>query len=158
MTRDPDCVFCEIVAGRAAADVVYDDARVIAFMDLNPATDGHVLVVPRSHVRGILELADDDAAAVMQAAARVARGINAALQPDGFSLFQSNEEAGGQDVFHLHLHVVPRWLDDPLVEPWGRQVATGDRHAIADRVRSAILVRERDLPPMHRDVDSRPAP
>jgi histidine triad (HIT) family protein len=132
------CLFCGIVAGTVAADVVAEHTGALAFMDANPAADGHVLVVPKTHVRTILDLGDDDAAAVMQLAATVARSIDAVCAPDGLSLFQSNEAAGGQDVFHLHVHVVPRYVGDAFVEPWPSTVAAGDRAALAVRLRAAI--------------------
>jgi histidine triad (HIT) family protein len=132
-----DCVFCRIVAGTEPADVVYEDERVVAFMDVNPAAEGHVLVVPRAHARTILDIDDEDAAAVMRGAARVARAIKVALEPEGFTLFQANEPAGWQDVFHLHVHVVPRWSDDSLIEPWTDVIASGERSQIAAHIRAA---------------------
>lgn len=132
-----DCIFCAIAAGEAEAEVVYSDERVVAFLDANPATDGHVLVVPRAHARGILDIEDEDAAAVLRAAVRVARAIDGALAPEGFTLFQANEPAGWQDVFHLHVHVVPRWTGDGLTQPWTSALASGDRAEIARRIRAS---------------------
>lgn len=83
-------------------------------MDINPANPGHTLVIPKQHVRGIYELDEGTAAAVMKATVRVARAIRRALQPDGMNLIQSNERAGGQEIFHLHIHAVPRWYGDGL--------------------------------------------
>lgn len=133
-----DCVFCRIVAGTEPSDMVYKDERVVAFMDVNPAAEGHVLVVPRAHARTIVEIEDEDAAAVMRGAARVARAIKAALDPEGFTLFQANETAGWQDVFHLHVHVVPRWTGDSLIQPWTDVIADGNRREIAGRIAAAL--------------------
>lgn len=135
MMPTDECVFCGIVAGVVPADVVHEDERVVAFMDVNPAADGHVLVVPRTHARNLLDIDDEDAAAVGRATARVARAVHAALAPDGLTTFQANEPAGWQDVMHLHVHVVPRWRDDALVQPWTVAIGCGDRSAIAARVR-----------------------
>lgn len=109
-----DCIFCAIVEGRAPAEVVFEDEETMAFMDINPANPGHTLVVPKQHVRDIYELDEETAAAVMRTAVRVARAIKAVLQPEGMNLLQSNGRAGGQAVFHFHMHIVPRWYGDGL--------------------------------------------
>lgn len=109
------CPFCAIASGTAPASVILDDGKVLAFMDLRQAVPGHVLVVPRRHVPDIYALAPDEAAAVMQVAVRVARALRATDDPPGLNLWQSNGEAGGQEVFHFHLHVQPRRIDDGLV-------------------------------------------
>jgi histidine triad (HIT) family protein len=113
-----DCIFCGIVAGRAPAEVVAQGDRALAFMDINPATDGHTLVVPRTHAEDIWDLEPEDGRAVWTLAQEVAAAIRAGLEPDGLTLFQANGKAGWQDVFHFHLHLVPRWADDGLVRPW----------------------------------------
>jgi histidine triad (HIT) family protein len=109
------CPFCAIARGAAPASVVLDEGKVLAFMDWRQAVPGHVLVIPRRHVPDIYALADDEAAAVMQAAVRVARALRAACDPPGLNLWQSNGEAGGQEVFHFHLHVHPRRIGDGLL-------------------------------------------
>jgi histidine triad (HIT) family protein len=118
-----NCIFCGIIAGTVPAHVVWADASVVAFLDRSPASPGHVLVVPRIHVRTLLDASPADAGAVMAAASEVARLLDKRLSPAGFTLFQANEAAGWQDVFHLHLHVVPRWSDDGLMRPWSATVA-----------------------------------
>lgn len=108
------CIFCDIVESRAPAAMVFEDGETLAFMDINPANPGHTLVIPKQHVRNIYELDEETAAAVMRTTVRVARAIKRALQPDGMNLVQSNERAGGQDVFHFHMHIIPRWHGDGL--------------------------------------------
>jgi histidine triad (HIT) family protein len=108
------CIFCDIIESRASAEVVFEDEETLAFMDINPANPGHTLVIPRRHVRDIYELDDEAAAAVMKATVRVARAIKRALQPDGMNLVQSNERAASQEIFHFHVHVIPRWYGDGL--------------------------------------------
>jgi len=108
------CIFCDIVEGQAPADVVFEDKETLAFMDINPANPGHTLVIPKLHVRDIYGLDEEAAAAVMKTTVRVAKAIKRTLQPDGMNLVQSNERAGGQDVFHFHIHVIPRWYGDGL--------------------------------------------
>jgi histidine triad (HIT) family protein len=108
------CIFCDIVEGRAAAEVVFEDEETLAFMDINPANPGHTLVIPKRHVRDIYELDDETAAAVMKVTVRVARAVKRSLQPDGMNLVQSNERAASQEIFHFHMHVIPRWYGDGL--------------------------------------------
>jgi len=111
---DRGCIFCAIVEGQAPAEVVFEDEETLAFMDINPANPGHTLVIPKGHIQDIYGMDEETAAAVMRAAVRVARAIKRALQPDGMNLVQSNERAGGQDIFHFHIHVIPRWYGDGL--------------------------------------------
>jgi histidine triad (HIT) family protein len=109
-----DCIFCAIVQGRALAETIFEDEETLAFMDINPANPGHTLVIPKRHVRDVYELDEETAAAVMKATVKVTRAIKRALQPNGMNLVQSNERAGGQDVFHFHMHIIPRWYGDGL--------------------------------------------
>lgn len=108
------CIFCAIVEGRAPASRVAEDAQAVAFLDLRQPVPGHVLVVPRQHVETVYDLPADTAAAVMAMAVRVARALRAAHDPPGLNLWQSNGEAGGQEVPHFHLHVQPRQHRDGL--------------------------------------------
>jgi histidine triad (HIT) family protein len=101
------CVFCSIVAGEASSYQVAESDRALAFLDINPATEGHTLVIP-------------DVAQVLQ------KG----LRPDGMTLFQANGKFGWQHVFHFHMHVVPRWADDTLHKPW--EMKEGDPTQLAD--------------------------
>ncbi|HSM64800.1 MAG TPA: HIT domain-containing protein, partial [Ilumatobacteraceae bacterium] len=96
----PDCIFCQIVAGEAPAYVVTEDDRTMAFLDRGPATPGHTLVVPRRHAVDVWDISEQDAAAVMLTAKRVAHLLDERLAPDGLNLTQSNRSAGWQDVFH----------------------------------------------------------
>ncbi|MDW8185022.1 MAG: HIT family protein [Anaerolineae bacterium] len=108
------CVFCAIVARQQPAEIVYEDEQTMAFMDIHPANPGHTLVIPKRHAATIFDIDEEDAAAVMRTAVRVARAIQKALTPDGLNLVQSNGRAGGQEIFHLHVHVIPRWVGDGL--------------------------------------------
>ena len=115
---DPDCLFCKIVAGEIPATVVGSDERTVTFMDINPATRGHALVIPRTHSRDLLEIGPDDLAAVTRAAQVQARSAKERLAADGVNLINSGGAAAWQTVFHFHVHVVPRYADDPLKLPW----------------------------------------
>jgi histidine triad (HIT) family protein len=116
--RDPDCLFCKIVAGELPATVVAEDDRTVAFMDINPATRGHALVVPREHTADLLEIGPEDLAAVAASAKRLAARAKEALGADGVNLLNSCGAAAWQTVFHFHVHVIPRYRDDPLKLPW----------------------------------------
>ncbi len=110
-TRMPDCIFCRIVARQVPADVIAESDDVIVFLSL----ENHPLVVPKAHVANIYALDDTLAAALMGWTIRVARAIKSGLGCEGVFVAQANERAGGQDVFHLHIHVIPRWQGDPPV-------------------------------------------
>src|SRR5919201_2685723 len=108
------CIFCGIVSGEMPGQVVDSDEHTVAFMDINPATRGHALVVPRRHTADLMEVPDEDLEHTMLAARRLARRIREVLDPDGFNLLNSCGSAAWQTVFHFHLHVIPRYEDDPL--------------------------------------------
>jgi histidine triad (HIT) family protein len=115
--------------------VVYEDTATMAFLDINPAAEGHTLVVPRVHADDVLDADADTAAAVMRGVREVALLLDRRLDPDGITVFQANRPAGWQDVFHLHVHVVPRWDGDDLVRPWTPRPATTEALAsIAGRL------------------------
>ena len=133
MAADPDCLFCKIVAGEIPATRVAEDDRTIAFMDINPATRGHVLVIPREHAKDLLEIDPEDLVAVAKAAQRVAATMPERLGADGVNLLNSCGRAAWQTVFHFHVHVIPRYAGDPLRLPW--TPAPGDRDEIAAAAR-----------------------
>ena len=116
--RDPDCLFCKIVAGEVPATIVAEDDRTVSFMDINPATRGHALVIPRAHVRDLHAVDPDDLRAVAVAAQRLASRARDRLGADGVNLLNSNGAAAWQTVFHFHVHVIPRYEGDPLQLPW----------------------------------------
>ena len=115
---DPDCVFCKIVAGELPATIVDEDERTVSFMDLNPATPGHALVVPRVHSTDVFDIEPVDLEAVVLAAQRLAKRALERLDADGANLLNSSRPAAWQTVFHFHVHVVPRYAGDPLKLPW----------------------------------------
>ncbi len=114
---DPDCIFCKIVAGELPSQRVDEDEHTVAFMDLNPATRGHALVVPRRHASDLLEIDPEDLAATILAAQRLAQRAVPALGADGVNLINSCGADAWQTVFHLHVHVIPRYKGDPLTLP-----------------------------------------
>jgi histidine triad (HIT) family protein len=133
MARDPDCIFCKIVAGELPSTRVDEDERTVAFMDINPGSRGHALVIPREHAKDLLEIGAEDLAACMAAAQRLARRMPERLGADGVNLINSCGEAAWQTVFHFHVHVVPRYVDDAIDLPW--KPAPGDPDEIAAAAR-----------------------
>jgi histidine triad (HIT) family protein len=134
------CVFCAIVAGTVPAERVYEDASVVAIMDIHPAATGHVLVIPRRHSPDLWHIEVADAEQAMAASVKVAGMIRRALAPDGINLVHASGRAAWQTVFHFHLHLVPRRAGDGLVPPWslGQPRAEDARlRAVADQIRSA---------------------
>jgi histidine triad (HIT) family protein len=115
---DSDCLFCQIIAGDVPSQRIDEDENTVTFMDINPATRGHALVVPRRHTRNLLEIEPDDLTAVVLAAQRLARRITDRLGADGVNLLNSCGSVAWQTVFHFHIHVIPRYSDDPLRLPW----------------------------------------
>jgi histidine triad (HIT) family protein len=115
---DPDCIFCKIVAGELPGTIVDEDERTISFMDINPATRGHVLVIPRKHARDLLEIEPDELQAVAVAAQRLAKLVPERLGADGVNLINSCGAVAWQTIFHFHIHVIPRYEGDPLRLPW----------------------------------------
>ena len=118
MSRDPDCLFCKIVGCEIPSTRVDEDDRTVAFMDINPATRGHLLVVPREHAVDLLEVPAADLDACGRMAQRLARRAMDRLGADGVNLLNSCRPAAWQTVFHFHVHVIPRYADDPLRLPW----------------------------------------
>jgi histidine triad (HIT) family protein len=120
-----DCTFCQIVSGELPADLVNEDERTVAFMDISPATLGHVLVVPRRHVSDVMSADAGDWLAVAAMARRMARWVVGAFRAGGVDLVQANSDGsvGNQTVFHLHVHVLPRYHDDQLGSWWSPQTA-----------------------------------
>ncbi|HLW03082.1 MAG TPA: HIT family protein [Ktedonobacterales bacterium] len=111
-----DCVFCKIIAGELPAAVVYRDETVMAFMSLQQLAEGHTLVIPIEHHKNIYDLPNELAGPLLSAAASIARGLKREFNADGIWVSQFNEPAAGQSVFHIHLHVIPRYVNDNLLK------------------------------------------
>lgn len=134
-----DCVFCRIIAGTLPSYRICEDDAAMAFMDINPANPGHVLVVPREHAPDLFGLSPAALSAAAVMAQRVAGAVQAELAPDGVNLVQANGPGAAQSVAHVHIHVLPRRLGDNLAMNWG--LVPGDREAIAalaERLRARL--------------------
>jgi histidine triad (HIT) family protein len=113
---DPQCVFCQIAAGTREATIVWSDEKCLAFGSIGPLQPGHLLLVPRRHFANLYELPDEVAAHLLPVASRLARALKSTLHADGLNLWQSNEKAAGQSVFHFHLHLIPRFAGQEIFE------------------------------------------
>jgi histidine triad (HIT) family protein len=138
-SEEQDCEFCKIIRGEVKARIVCETDAALAFFPLKPAALGHTLVVPKKHVRDLWSVDEALAARVMEAAVRVGKAIRLAVQPDGMNLISSVGQAATQTIFHLHLHMVPRWSNDhigiiwPPSKPWTETV----KDEVADSIRDA---------------------
>jgi histidine triad (HIT) family protein len=130
MATPEDCIFCKIVAGEIPAQIIDEDEQTLAFMDIAPATRGHLLVIPKRHFTDLWEIEPEQLQWVVATAQRMALRVRDRLEADGVNLINSCRPAAWQTVFHFHIHVIPRYSGDPLKLPW---VPTpGDMDAIAE--------------------------
>ena len=139
MAADADCLFCKINAGEIPCFKLFENSETLAFMDINPANEGHALVIPKEHASDVYTVSDTAIAATVRTAKKVAAAIDKTLNPDGLNLLQCNGPAAAQSVFHFHMHLLPRREGDELKLNWG--IKPGDMDAIgalAERIRGHL--------------------
>lgn len=139
MSADPDCIFCKIIAGEIPSFKIYENDDSFAFMDINPASEGHSLVIPKEHAADVHSISDAAIAATVKTAKKVAAALDKTLNPEGLNLVQANGPAAAQSVMHFHMHVLPRANGDELRLNWG--LKPGDMDAIgqlAERIRANL--------------------
>jgi histidine triad (HIT) family protein len=133
-----DCIFCKIVAGEIPSEKVYEDAETIAFLDIRPVNPGHTLVIPKAHYRNMLDVPSGLWSQVTETARKVGIALKEAVGADGINISSSHEPAAGQEVFHLHLHIIPRLSGDGL-KHWPQQsYGEGDMKKTGDAIRRSI--------------------
>ena len=139
-----DCIFCQIASGTATCEEIYQDDATLAFMDINPANDGHCLVIPKAHFENVFDMPPSVFGTVASTAAKVAHAVNEVLRPGGINLTQANGKTAGQSVLHMHIHVLPRRAGDNLLMNWSRDDSSDRRFdpghiaEIAERLRSRL--------------------
>jgi histidine triad (HIT) family protein len=134
--RDPDCIFCKVIAGEISGEIVDSDDHTVTVMDINPATRGHVVVIPREHAADLADVSDEDMVATMHAVRRIVARMRETLDPAGFNILSNMGRAAWQSIFHFHVHVIPRYEDDPLQLPWLPEPADPDElAAVASELR-----------------------
>jgi histidine triad (HIT) family protein len=135
---DDTNIFARILRGELPAHTIHETDDALAFMDIMPRADGHVLVIPKTAARNILDIAPDALMRLMVAVQHVAKGVKAAMDADGLTIQQFNEAAGGQVVFHLHFHVIPRRAGEALRPHTGQMADAASLTAHAERIRAAL--------------------
>ena len=110
--KDDNCIFCKLANKDIPTNIIYEDDRFTVILDASPATKGHALILPKNHAANIYELPDEDASAVFVLAKKLATKMTEILHCDGFNIVQNNGEVAGQTVFHFHMHLIPRYLND----------------------------------------------
>jgi histidine triad (HIT) family protein len=135
---DPSNVFAKILRGELPCEKIFEDDATLAFMDIMPRADGHALVIPKAPARTILDIAPGDLARLAQSVQTVARAVRDGMAADGLTIQQFNESAGGQVVFHIHFHVMPRWAGVALRPHTGAMEKPDVLKAHADKIRKAM--------------------
>ncbi|HKG83473.1 MAG TPA: HIT family protein [Beijerinckiaceae bacterium] len=135
---DPNNVFAKILRGEMPCEKIYEDEHTLAFMDIMPRADGHVLVIPKNPARNLLDADPQDLGRAMVAVQKLARAVKAGMKADGITVQQFNESAGGQVVFHLHFHILPRWQGVALRPHTGAMAPKEDLQRYADAIRAAL--------------------
>ena len=136
--KDENCIFCKILAGEIPSTAVYEDDDFKAILDVNPAARGHVIILPKNHAANIYELPDEDASKIMVVAKKIATAIEKAYHCDGVNILQNNGEAAGQTVFHLHVHVIPRFKGDTVNIGWKQGDMPEDLDAICKEIQAQL--------------------
>jgi len=136
---DDDCIFCKIIKGEIPSYTIYQDDKTLAFLDINPNSVGHALVIPKKHVKTIVEMRDEDVEAVFKSVKKVVKAIDAALTPDGLNLVVNQGEVAGQVVQHFHCHVIPRTAGDGIeIAVKGISLSTEDFQDLVKRISEQI--------------------
>ena len=136
--KDENCIFCKILAGEIPSTAVYEDDDFKAILDVNPAARGHVIILPKNHAANIYELPDEDASKIMIVAKKIATAIEKVYHCDGANILQNNGEAAGQTVFHLHVHVIPRFKGDTVNIGWKQGDMPEDLDAICKEIQAQL--------------------
>lgn len=137
--REENCIFCKIIAGEIPSTTVYEDSDFKAILDVSPAARGHVIILPKNHAANIFELPDEDASKIFVVAKKIATAIKQAYNCDGVNIVQNNGEAAGQTVFHLHVHVIPRFFEDTVSVKWVQNDMPSDLEEIANEIKAKLV-------------------
>lgn len=135
---EENCIFCKILKGDIPSTTVYEDESFRAILDVSPAARGHVIILPKNHAANIFELSEEDASRIFVVAKKIATAIKKAYNCDGVNILQNNGEAAGQTVFHLHVHVIPRFQDDTINIKWKAGDMPEDMAAIAEEIKANL--------------------
>lgn len=133
-----DCIFCKINKGEIPSTTIYEDDDFKVMLDINPASKGHAVILPKNHAANIFELEDEDAEKIFKVARKCAAAMKEVLHCDGINILQNNGEAAGQTVFHLHVHLIPRYNGDTVNITWKPLNPEENAAQMAEAIRAAI--------------------
>jgi histidine triad (HIT) family protein len=134
-----DCIFCKITSKKADAVIVYEDANSLAFLDIHPLNPGHTLVIPKKHYPSMVEMPPEEVGRIFVSVAKVMRGVKKASNADGINIGQSNGRAASQEVFHMHVHVIPRYIHElPEGFPERKTATDAELDQIGKKIKAAI--------------------
>ncbi|MFH1890579.1 MAG: HIT family protein [Candidatus Kuenenbacteria bacterium] len=132
------CIFCKIIAGEIPADKVYEDHKILAFLDISPVNKGHVLIIPKEHYENLMATPDELVKDLWAMAKKIAKAVQEATGADGINFGSNNGKAAGQIVFHTHIHVIPRFKDDGLIGWPNKKYEEGEQAEMAGKVRNQL--------------------
>lgn len=135
---DNTCIFCKINNGEIPSSTIYEDDDFKVILDISPASKGHAVILPKNHAANIFELPDDDAEKIFKVARKCAAAMTKVLQCDGINILQNNGECAGQTVFHLHVHLIPRYENDAVNIKWKPLAPPENAAALAEQIKAAI--------------------
>lgn len=138
-TEEKNCLFCKIVTGEIPAEKVYEDEHALAFLDINPINIGHTLLIPKKHTQNIFDTPSETLQNIMPALKIISSAVKNGVGADGLNIINNNEGPAGQLVYHLHLHVVPRFQGDGFTHWHGKNYNDGEMSATAEKIKKVIL-------------------
>lgn len=133
-----DCIFCKINKGEIPSTTIYEDEDFKVMLDINPASKGHAVLLPKNHAANLFELSDEDAEKVIKVVRKCAVAMMEVLHCDGMNILQNNGEAAGQTVFHYHVHLIPRYNGDTVNIKWKPGTPEADAADMAEKIKAAI--------------------
>jgi histidine triad (HIT) family protein len=133
-----ECIFCNIIEGNAEAEIVFEDDKIIAFLDIQPINYGHTLIVPKKHYDNFLTVPADELNSLTMATQYIAGAVKRSVKADGFNVITNNGDSAGQTVYHFHFHVIPRFDEDFNFKPRLKNYSSGGMKDYADKIRSAV--------------------
>ena len=138
MNQPEDTIFDKIIRREIPAEIVYEDADTLAFLDIHPNNTGHTLVIPKKSVRNLFEMDEQTLTAVMKTVQKVARAVKESMHADGINIAMNNDSAAGQVIFHAHIHVIPRFEGDGFKHFPTKEYAPGELEATAQKIRTKL--------------------
>lgn len=133
-----DCIFCDIAAKSAEAEIIFENEKVIAFLDINPVNYGHTLIVPKKHYDNFLTIPSNELAELSKLTQFIAGSVKRALKADGFNIISNNGLSAGQSVFHFHYHIIPRYENDFMLRPRTVEYNDNEMALYANRIKDSI--------------------